>query len=149
MKKYSIAQDRIGNARLKLETDVHSKFVQPWAATLNTNVQFAIKAKKQVQTARLALDAAKTRLKNAKPERLPQAQQELSQAEDELNSAIKDATYKIHLVVDSPEPLRNLADLVGAQLAYFKESYEALSALAPEIDEMQVTQEALFRSSQQ
>jgi hypothetical protein len=34
---------------------------------------------------------------------------------------------------------------VTAQLAFHKEAYEALAELAPEIDEIQVTQEALYR----
>ena len=49
--------------------------------------------------------------------------------------------------IHQPEPLRNLSDLVAAQLAFFKEGFETLSALGPEVDELQVTQEALFRSS--
>lgn len=44
-----------------------------------------------------------------------------------------------------PEPLRNLAELVNAQLAFYKEAHEILAELAPEIDEMQVQQEALYR----
>jgi hypothetical protein len=35
---------------------------------------------------------------------------------------------------------------VAAQLAHYKDTYELLQDLAPEIDEMQVTQEALYRS---
>lgn len=46
-----------------------------------------------------------------------------------------------------PEPFRNLADLVAAQLQYFKEAQELLSDLAPELDEIQVTQESLYRNS--
>jgi len=44
-----------------------------------------------------------------------------------------------------PEPLRSLAELVTAQLTFYKEAHEILAELAPEIDEMQVTQEALYR----
>jgi hypothetical protein len=44
-----------------------------------------------------------------------------------------------------PEPLRNLAELVTAQLAFYKEAHETLAELAPEIDEMQVQQETLYR----
>ncbi len=56
----------------------------------------------------------------------------------------------IILLIDlllKPEPLRNLSDLVNIQLAFFKDGYETLQALAPEIDEMQVTQQALFRGN--
>ncbi|CAJ0746604.1 11583_t:CDS:1, partial [Entrophospora sp. SA101] len=43
-----------------------------------------------------------------------------------------------------PEPLLNLSDLVNAQLAFHKEAYEILRELAPEIDDIHVTQEALY-----
>ena len=146
LRKYAQAQDQLGNARLQFESSVNGKFIQPWTATMNTNIQFALKAKKYVNTCRLQLDAAKSRMKNAKSDKLAQAQVEFTKAEDALLVAVKDATYKIRLVVDSPEPLRNLSDLVNAQLAYFKEGFETLSALSPEMDELQVTQEALFRN---
>ena len=44
-------------------------------------------------------------------------------------------------VLDTPEPLRNLAELVSAQLEYHKKAYEILSELAPIIDQLQVEQE--------
>lgn len=44
-------------------------------------------------------------------------------------------------VLDTPEPLRNLADLIAAQLEYHKKSYEILSELAPVVDGLQVEQE--------
>ena len=44
-----------------------------------------------------------------------------------------------------PEPLRNLAELVTAQLTFYKEAHEILAELAPEIDDMQVEQESLYR----
>jgi hypothetical protein len=44
-------------------------------------------------------------------------------------------------VLDTPEPLRNLADLVAAQLEYHKKAYEILSELGPVIDQLQVEQE--------
>jgi len=44
-------------------------------------------------------------------------------------------------VLDTPEPLRNLADLVQAQLEYHKKAFEIYSELAPLIDSLQVEQE--------
>ena len=44
-------------------------------------------------------------------------------------------------VLDTPEPLRNLADLIAAQLEFHKKAYEILSELAPVIDGLQVEQE--------
>ena len=44
-------------------------------------------------------------------------------------------------VLDTPEPLRNLADLIAAQLEFHKRAYEILSELAPVVDGLQVEQE--------
>jgi len=44
-------------------------------------------------------------------------------------------------VLDTLEPLRNLAGLIAAQLEFHKKAYEILSDLAPEIDQLQVEQE--------
>lgn len=49
-------------------------------------------------------------------------------------------------VLDTPEPLRNLADLIAAQLEYHRKAHEILSDLAPIIDGLQVEQEANYRS---
>ncbi len=45
-------------------------------------------------------------------------------------------------VLDTPEPLRNLAELVAAQMEFHKKAHEILSELAPVIDGLQVEQEA-------
>lgn len=124
-----------------------AKFVQPWSSTLNMNIQFAFKARKQVQTAKMALDSSKMRLKQSKPERLGQSQVEMQEAEEVYNAALSDALHKMRLVVDSPEPLRNLSDLVTAQMNYHSACFETLKALAPDMEELFATQQALFRSN--
>lgn len=48
-------------------------------------------------------------------------------------------------VLDTPEPLRNLADLIAAQLEFHKKAYEILSELAPVVDGLQVEQEVCLR----
>jgi hypothetical protein len=45
-------------------------------------------------------------------------------------------------VLDTPEPLRNLAELIAAQLEYHKKAYEILSELAPQVDELQASKSA-------
>jgi hypothetical protein len=44
-------------------------------------------------------------------------------------------------VLDSPEPLRNLSELVSAQIEYHKKAYDVLSELAPVIEGLQTEQE--------
>jgi hypothetical protein len=51
-------------------------------------------------------------------------------------------TLALLQVLDTPEPLRNLAELIAAQMEYHKKAYEILSELAPVIDGLQVEQEA-------
>jgi hypothetical protein len=43
--------------------------------------------------------------------------------------------------LDTPEPLRNLAELVAAQMEYHKKAYEILSELAPVLETLQTEQE--------
>jgi len=45
-------------------------------------------------------------------------------------------------VLDTPEPLRNLSELIAAQMEYYKKSYEILAELAPAVDQLQEEQEA-------
>ncbi len=52
-------------------------------------------------------------------------------------------------VLDTPEPLRNLADLIAAQLEFHKKAYEILSELAPVVDGLQVEQEASYRKNRE
>jgi hypothetical protein len=55
-------------------------------------------------------------------------------------------TYQLLLqVLDTPEPLRNLSELIAAQLEFHKKSYEILSELAPVVDQLQVEQEVSRR----
>lgn len=48
-----------------------------------------------------------------------------------------------------PETLRDLADFVQIQLSYFKEAQELFSGLVPELEQLSVEQEKLYRSSGQ
>ncbi|KAJ3409171.1 hypothetical protein HDV05_004564 [Chytridiales sp. JEL 0842] len=145
LKRFAAAHERIGNARLKLDAEATSKFVQPFQTTLNQTIGHAMKARRNVQAVRLNYDAARAKLKTARPEREEAARAEMEATEDEFVAAVDDAMGKMTLVVENPEPLKNLADLVAAQLQYFKEAHETLAALSPEIDELQVTNEALLR----
>ncbi|KAI3642149.1 hypothetical protein MP228_011704 [Amoeboaphelidium protococcarum] len=143
LKRFAEAQDEIGFTRLKLEEEVANKFMQPFSATLNTNIQFAIKAKKQLWSAKQHFEVTKTRFKNAPT---PQVQADMEKAELTFNDALKDAQYKVKLVVGSPETIRNLVDLISALIQYHKQNYDILTNLHTDVEEFQITQEALYRS---
>ncbi|POS83979.1 hypothetical protein EPUL_002343, partial [Erysiphe pulchra] len=145
--------ERVGEARLAQDSQIQSRFLAAWSTTLNTTLNFASRARRNVENSRLMLDAAKAKAKNTgwllpgqgpKPSSLQddeitseEARLEIEQAEDEFVGQTEEAVG----VLDTPEPLRNLADLVTAQLEYHKKAYDILSELAPVIDALQVEQE--------
>jgi len=80
--KYSLAEEKIGNARLSQDNQITSRFNSAMNTTVNSHINFAMKARRTVQNARLTLDAAKTSAKYARPEKQDAARVEVEQAED-------------------------------------------------------------------
>ncbi|KAF1980056.1 meiotically up-regulated gene 64 protein [Bimuria novae-zelandiae CBS 107.79] len=156
LEKYAVASERVGEARLAQDAQIQSKFLAGWSTTLNTNIMFATRARKAVENARLNLDATKANVKGGafslpgqksqqhtlNDEDLTEEQRaKIEQAEDEFVGQTEEAVGVMKNVLDTPEPLRNLADLIAAQLEYHKKAYEILSELAPVVDQLQVEQE--------
>lgn len=164
LEKYALAMERVGEARLAQDAQIQSHFLAGWNTTLNTNLMFATRARKNVEKARLTLDAAKARAKGTtwklpgnaaqgeehqEQEISPEAQEEIEKAEDEFVTQTEEAVGVMKNVLDTPEPLRNLAELIAAQMEYHKKAYEILSELAPAIDTLQVEQEASYRKNRE
>lgn len=175
LEKYALAEEKVGEARLAQDHQIQSRFLTGWKTTMNTNIDFATKARRGVENSRLSLDATKaTRRSQLQAKGLnpddesalsEEARAEIEAKEDEFVSRVEEAqgvmknvSEKGHepdayankqQVLDTPEPLRNLADLIAAQLEYHKKSYEILSELAPYIDQLQVDQEAQYRQSRE
>ncbi|KAJ4399816.1 BAR domain-containing protein [Didymella pomorum] len=161
LEKYAIASEKVGEARLAQDAQIQSRFLAGWSTTLNTNIQFATRARKQVENSRLSLDATKANAKGGAftlPGQAPkqthgeedlseEARAKIEQAEDEFVGQTEEAVGVMKNVLDTPEPLRNLADLIAAQLEYHKKAYEILSELAPIVDQLQVEQEASYRKT--
>jgi len=163
LEKYALASERVGEARLAQDSQIQSHFLAGWSTTLNTNLMFATRARKSVENSRLMLDAAKTKSKNPgwklpgqasaraegqdEGDATEESRVEVEQAEDEFVGQTEEAVGVMKNVLDTPEPLRNLADLIAAQLEYHKKAYEILSELAPVVDGLQVEQEASYRKS--
>ncbi len=63
LEKYAIASEKVGEARLAQDAQIQSRFLSGWSTTLNTNIQFATRARKQVENSRLSLDATKANAK--------------------------------------------------------------------------------------
>lgn len=187
LEKYALASEKVGEARLAQDAQIQQRFLAGWSTTLNTNLMFATRARRGVESARLGLDATKSKAKTGGARGMnpddevisEEARAEVEQKEDEFVGQTEEAVgvmknvcaypypflarwrafvslysffhyepRQVQLilmcknqVLDTPEPLRNLADLIAAQLEYHKKAYEILSDLAPAVDELQVEQE--------
>ncbi|MCJ1250337.1 hypothetical protein MMC30_007563 [Trapelia coarctata] len=154
LEKYALAEERVGEARLSQDTQIQQRFLAGWTTTLNTNLQFATRARRAVENARLSLDATKAKAKNTSrgfnpdDEHLSEEMRaEIERKEDEFVGQTEEAVGVMKNVLDTPEPLRNIADLIAAQLEFHKKAYEILSELAPVVDGLQVEQEASYRKN--
>ncbi|OAQ86569.1 bin/amphiphysin/Rvs domain-containingfor vesicular trafficking [Purpureocillium lilacinum] len=156
LEKYALTMERVGEARLAQDSQIQSRFLAGWSTTLNTNLNFATRARKNVEKSRLSLDAVKAHAKGTtfklgghgaqaegqeEQELSPEAQEEIEKAEDEFVTQTEEAVGVMKNVMcpvlDSPEPLRNLCELLAAQIEYHKKAYEVLSELAPFVDGLQ------------
>jgi Bin/amphiphysin/Rvs domain for vesicular trafficking len=63
LEKYALACEKVGEARLSQDALIQNRFLAGWNTTLNTNLMFATRARKNVENARLMLDAAKAKAK--------------------------------------------------------------------------------------
>jgi len=144
-----MTQERVGNIRIQQDQDAVLKFHNPLLVTLNTKMNDALKSRRHVQTVRLTYDACRTRLRSATPVRADELKAEMEQSEDEFVAAVDEAMGKMKIVTENSEMLRCLSDLVAIQMQYHKTAYEVLSELSPEIDELVVTNEALYSHSDQ
>ncbi|KAI4286999.1 MAG: hypothetical protein L6R35_003745 [Caloplaca aegaea] len=153
LEKYALAEEQVGEARLKQDAKIQSQYLNGFNTTLNTNLMFATRARRGVENARLTLDATKAKGKtggargmNPDDEMMSEeARAAVEQKEDDFVAQTEEAVGVMKNVLDTPEPLRNLADLIAAQLEYHKRAYEILSELAPVVDGLQVEQEASYR----
>ncbi|TFY77839.1 hypothetical protein EWM64_g6169, partial [Hericium alpestre] len=114
--------------------------------TLQTSIAVAMKARQAVRFSRLELDAAKQTLKNASPQKQEHARLEVENAEDDLVQKTEVAITLMKAVLDSPEPIKNLNELIKAQLVYHAAAAESLSAVQGEIEELSVAAEGEYSS---
>ncbi|QDS69773.1 hypothetical protein FKW77_010293 [Venturia effusa] len=162
LEKFAIAEEKVGEARLAQDAAIQSRFLAGWSTTLNTQLKFATNARKSVENARLNLDATKSKAKagpglgfnqrdNMGDEEhlTEEARQEIEAKEDEFVAQTEEAEGVMKNVLDTPEPLRNLAELIAAQIEFHKKAYEILSELGPVVDQLQVEQEASYRKSRE
>lgn len=95
LEKFALASEKIGEARLAQDAQIQSRFLAGWNTTLNTNLSFATKARRNVENSRLTLDSIKASKKAAAHgdlDNLPEeARVEIEQAEDEFVGQTEEA----------------------------------------------------------
>lgn len=95
LEKYALASEKVGEARLAQDAQIQSRFLAGWNTTLNTNLMFAAKARRNVENARLTLDSIKASKKSAAKGDLDslseEARAEIEQAEDEFVGQTEEA----------------------------------------------------------
>src|SRR5438132_13528715 len=84
-----------------MDKEISKKFVEPFNTTLNTNLQYAMRARKNVRSTRLALDTIKSKYKSTQPELSDAAKLEIEQAEDQFVAAVEEATMLMKNVIDT------------------------------------------------
>ncbi|KAK5112233.1 hypothetical protein LTR62_004394 [Meristemomyces frigidus] len=152
LERIAIAQEKVGEARLQQDEQIQGKFLAGWSTTLNQSIKAADKARTAVNNARLSLDAAKGRAAaSGKHEESYTEQQKraIEQAEDMFVERVDEATSVMRNVLDTPEPLRNLVELVKAQANFHARAMEVLEDVCREIGEIQVEQEDAWRKGRE
>lgn len=144
---YAEVFDNIASARIEQDESIQTQYLRPWQTTLSTSINVAMKARQAVRVSRLELDAAKQTLKAATPLKQEQARLDVENAEDDLVQKTEVAITLMKTVLENPEPLKNLNELVKAQLLYFAAAAEALSSAQGEIEELSVAAEGEYRKS--
>jgi len=138
---YGGAWEKVADARLSQDETIRERFLTPWQTTLNASIAVALKARQAVRVSRLELDAAKQTLKSAGPARQEQVRLEVENAEDDLVQKTEVAITLMKTVLENPEPIKNLNELVKAQLLFFSAAAEALSVVQGDIEELSVAAE--------
>jgi hypothetical protein len=150
LEKFAIAEEKVGEARLEQDAAIQAKFLAGWSATLNQNIKAADKARTAVNNARLSLDAAKSRAsaggRHEESYTEPQ-RRAIEQAEDVFVEKVDEATSIMRNVLDTPEPLRNLAELAKAQAEFHARAAEILEDVSKNILEIQTDQEDAYRKA--
>jgi murein L,D-transpeptidase YcbB/YkuD len=145
LKLYSECYDNVASARLTLLSSVQTQFLKPWNMTLTNSISHAMKARAAVKSSRLELDARKSALKSASPQRAEQARLEVENAEDDLVQKTEVAIGLMKAVLENPEPIKNLNALAKAQLTYHAAAAEALQAMQGDVEELATAAEGEYR----
>ena len=115
LEKYALAEEKVGEARLAQDQQIQSRFLAGWSTTLNTNIQFATKARRAVENSRLLLDSTKAAKRGSaqgkgmnpdhETELSEEARAEIEAKEDEFVSQVEEAQSVMKNVSDASSSL--------------------------------------------
>ncbi|KAJ2499923.1 BAR domain-containing protein, partial [Coemansia sp. RSA 2052] len=97
--KFGSIEEKVGNEKIKQDRCIHAKFIEPMTTTLESGVALAQNARKEVASARLTLDAAKTAFKGAKPTHVDAARRDVETAEDHFVTVVEEAMRLMRAIV--------------------------------------------------
>ena len=129
LNEYGMAHQTIGNLRLELASQVTGRVINPLQDVLDQTIKFAQKSRKSAHKARLELDAAKSRVRSAKPENFAAVERELKEAESNFKVLVDDAIVTMRSVTENPDTLRIVRDLISAQKSFYENALAALSSI--------------------
>ncbi|WFD36622.1 hypothetical protein MCUN1_003507 [Malassezia cuniculi] len=150
LQQFAVVHDAVGSARLEQDAAIVHNFLVVWNA-FGSQIQLALKARHAVRDARLHLDSRRQVLKSAEQSgnsaRIESVRTEVEHAEDTLVSATEEAISLMKTVLENPEPIKGLAQLVNAQLEYHRKAAESLAKLQADMAGVVTSVEAEFRDS--
>ncbi|KAJ2140774.1 BAR domain-containing protein [Coemansia sp. RSA 564] len=143
--KFGSIETKVGDLRRTHNTHIQRSFISPLQDMLDTSMGLAQNARKHVQAMRLTLDARKAALQGANAGQVDGVRREVEHAEDAFVEAVSEGMRVMRAVVESPVLVACVGEIVKAQKVFYKEAAELLAELEPEIEEIKVTQDALYR----
>jgi hypothetical protein len=100
LRQYGVVTEQLADSRVSMDESIKKNFNQP-IELIQRDIQRAKQARRHVTTLRLSLDAAKTSLQHAKPDRVDMLRLKLEQIEDEFIGAVEQATTLMKSLVDN------------------------------------------------
>eukprot|EP00835_Amoeboradix_gromovi_P004028 NODE_292_length_11597_cov_0.265177.p6 type:complete len:254 gc:universal NODE_292_length_11597_cov_0.265177:331-1092(+) len=109
---------------------IQQQVLLPLNTFTTTTLQLVSKARQNVVTSRLHLDACKNRFRSAKPSTVDHYRQELEAAEDAFVKTVEDATVLMKSCIEHPETLRCFSE-------FFHAKKDLLSGLCGNVEKVQ------------
>lgn len=110
LEKYALAEEKVGEARLAQDAQIQSRFLAGWTTTLNTNIQFATKARRAVENSRLSLDATKAAKRSQSQTRGFNPYDETSMSEEAKAEILEKEDDFVNQVEEAQGVMKNVCD---------------------------------------